>query len=63
MENAVGPHGGPGALDHLWACEGRLGNRGCKRGGGTLSGIVLVCKIRDRMSKGAASPAAGRTGV
>ena len=31
--------------------------------GETLSGIVLVCKIRDMMSKGAASPAAGRTGV
>ena len=38
VENAVGPDVGPGALDHRWACEGRLGNRGCKRGWGNALG-------------------------
>ena len=71
VENAVSPDVGPGALDHRldhrWACESRQGNRDCKRGWGKLSGIVLLCKIRDmpgdyRHGAAQVCPTAGRLG-
>ncbi len=50
-------------LSHLWACEGRLSHCGLQTGVGERSRVfVLVCKIRDTMSKGATSPMARRIG-